>query len=148
MAFLLKRFVILTLTILLYVNVQPSYGLRILGLFPFQVHSHFVMCEELMRGLAAKGHQVDVYSHFPQKKPLPNYTDFSLKGTLPAVSNNLTFDVASITAPEEIIKYWLKIHGTSVCGLLKHPLFQKLFHNPPKDPPYDVVITEVNQSDF
>ena len=131
------------MTIALFVNVQQSWGLRILGLFPFHAYSHFIICEELMIELAAKGHQVDVYSHFPQNKPLPNYTDFSLKGTLPAILNNLTLDDVSFnTAPAELLKHWLA-YGKPVCELLGHPLFQKLFHDPAKDQAYDVVIIEV-----
>ena len=140
--FLLNKSVFI-MTIALFANVQQSCGLRILGLFPLHVYSHFVICEELMRELAAKGHQVDVYSHFPQNKPLPNYTDFSLKGTLPAVLNNLTLDDVSLSTPAEVMKNWLQVYGKPVCELLGHPLFQKLFHDPPKDQAYDVVIIEV-----
>lgn len=55
-------------------------GANILGVFHFNGKSHFIMFEALMKGLAAKGHQVTVVSHFPQEKPLPNYKDLSLKG--------------------------------------------------------------------
>lgn len=53
---------------------------NILGVFHFNGKSHFIMFEALMKGLAARGHQVTVVSHFPQEKPLPNYKDLSLKG--------------------------------------------------------------------
>lgn len=136
-------FVFLVSTIFLCVNILSSDGLRILGLFPFQMRSHFVMCEELMRGLAERGHQVDVYSHFPLKRPIPNYKDFSLHGTLPAISNNITFDVVSISSLSEMIKHWVQTEGKSLCSLMELPLFQKLLYDPPTDPPYDLVINEV-----
>ncbi|CAB0041466.1 unnamed protein product [Trichogramma brassicae] len=78
--------------LLLAATLSSSHGLRILGIFPLQGKSHFIMGEALMRGLAAKGHRVDVYSHFPLKKPIPNYTDYSLAGTLPALANNMSFN--------------------------------------------------------
>ena len=35
-----------------------------------------------MKGLAARGHQVFVVSHFPQAHTVPNYTDISLVGSM------------------------------------------------------------------
>lgn len=46
-------------------------GYRILGVFPLPQKSHFIMYEKLMKGLAEKGHTVDVVSHFPQKEIKP-----------------------------------------------------------------------------
>ncbi|XP_032453936.1 uncharacterized protein LOC100123458 [Nasonia vitripennis] len=134
---------LLTILISFLSFTQPIASLRILGLFPYQMRSHYVMCEEVMRGLAAKGHRVDVYSHFPLKKKLPNYHDYSLVGTLPAVSNNVTFEVAAIDSAPVSLKHWLESSGLSICKLLEHPIFQKLLHDPPMDPPYDLVITEL-----
>lgn len=134
------------LTICLCAILRPSHGLRILGLFPLQVRSHYVMCEELMKGLAAKGHQVDVYSHFPQKKTIPNFRDVSLQGSLPAISNNMSFDTATITWGPTLIKNWQRSVGDAVCALMGHPTLQKLLHNPPNDPAYDLIITEVKYS--
>lgn len=135
--------VMYSLTILLCLGIHSCNGLRILGLFPFHVRSHYTMCEALMRGLAARGHQVDVYSHFPLKQPVPNYKDFSLQGTLPGISNNMTFERATTSSSKEMIKYWLVTQGTTVCNLMEQPVFQKLFHDPPTDPPYDIIINEV-----
>lgn len=146
--FLAIKFMIRAFVILLCLNIHPSNGLRILGLFPFQVRSHFTMCEALMRGLAERGHHVDVYSHFPLKRPIPNYKDFSLHGTLPDVTNNMSFDTLSVSSLSESMEYWLEVQGNSVCNLMELPLFQKLLHNPPTDPPYDLVINEVNYPYF
>lgn len=46
-------------------------GARILAVFPLAGPSHFAMFGKLMKGLAEKGHEVDVVSYFPQKTPLP-----------------------------------------------------------------------------
>ncbi|XP_023247051.1 UDP-glucuronosyltransferase 2A3-like [Copidosoma floridanum] len=117
-------------------------GLRILGLFPLHGKSHFSMCESLMKGLAAKGHQVDVYSHFPQKKPVPRYTDYSLDGTLPAVVNNITYDyIQRFDSPN--IKFMMEELANKVCELMSTSEFQKLFQRLEKNQPYDVVIMEV-----
>lgn len=43
----------------------------ILAVFPFAGPSHFAMFGRLMKGLAEKGHELDVVSYFPQKTPIP-----------------------------------------------------------------------------
>lgn len=132
------------LSVLLAISMcyHIANGYRILGVFPLHGKSHWVMMEPLMKGLAKHGHQVDVITHFPQKKPVPNYTDISLAGSLPAVMNNVTatelkqfnsFSMASLT----------HMAGTQVCELMNHPKLRNLIENPPQDPPYDIVITEV-----
>lgn len=59
---------------LLFVSfLQICQNYRILGLFPIQGKSHIIMFERLMKELAERGHEVDVLSHFPQKKPIPRW---------------------------------------------------------------------------
>lgn len=38
---------------------------RILGIFPTNTHSHYVMYGSLMREMARRGHHVTVVNHFP-----------------------------------------------------------------------------------
>ncbi|GLH07820.1 UDP-glucuronosyltransferase, partial [Gryllus bimaculatus] len=80
----------LALTVALWLAPEPAGGGRVLALFQLNHHSHFAMFETLMKALAAKGHQVDVLSHFPQKTPLPNYRDLSVKGALPDPHNTVS----------------------------------------------------------
>lgn len=125
---------------------QVANGYRILGVFPLNGKSHWVMIEELMKGLARHGHQVDVISHFPLKKPIPNYTDISLAGSLPQVVNNLT----AMEAKQFNFNIYMLAYmgGTKICELLNHPKLRDLIENPPQDPPYDIVITEVRSIIF
>ncbi|XP_031777448.1 UDP-glucuronosyltransferase 2A3 [Nasonia vitripennis] len=130
--------------LLLVLSCRVTEGLRILGLFPLHGKSHFVMCEALMRGLAARGHQVDVYSHFPLKQPVANYTDFSLAGSIPLLSNSMSFELMNSFGGDSIsIPQLLKLGADPICELLNLPIFQKLLRQPPSDPPYDVVIVEL-----
>ena len=132
---------IISAIILIIVNSGKSY--RILGVFPLNEKSHFFMCEQLMKVLAKKGHQVDVISHFPLKNPYPNYKDLSLKGSIPDIVNNLTYN--TIRAIEtNAMETLMTVAGDPICGLLKHPSINNIIKNPPKDPPYDLVIVEVN----
>ncbi|GAB0093832.1 hypothetical protein DMENIID0001_090140 [Sergentomyia squamirostris] len=50
-------------------------GAKILLAFPTPSRSHMIFASALMKGLAAKGHDVTVMSAFPQEKPLKNYRD-------------------------------------------------------------------------
>ncbi|KAJ9574473.1 hypothetical protein L9F63_008361, partial [Diploptera punctata] len=86
--------------------LQVTSGARILGVFPHVTKSHFVMAEQLMKGLASKGHEVVVLSHFPQKEKIPNYTDISLVGSMPGFYR-FWYDIPS----EAIVK---KYFGESI----------------------------------
>ncbi|XP_025262697.1 UDP-glucuronosyltransferase 1-3-like [Camponotus floridanus] len=123
---------------------QVVDGYRILGIFPYNGKSHWIMQEELMKGLAKRGHQVDVVTHFPQKKPIPNYTDISLAGSMPPVMNNFTATtVKDIAVSMILIGSFAYTAGIKVCQLMDHPKIQELIKNPPQNPPYDIVITEL-----
>lgn len=98
-----------------------------------------------MIALSERGHQVDVYSHYPQKKPLPNYTDYSLAGSLPQLINNRTYERVTVDLGGVMpIKSWIDAAGVPLCKLMELPVLQKLLRDPPTDPPYDLIITEVN----
>lgn len=112
------------------------------------MNSMNVICEELMTGLAERGHQVDVYSHFPPKKPIPNFTHFNLLGSLPAMTNNISFTMLTSVSFAESLRLWVQAWGKEQCELLEHPHFQKLIKNPPKDPSYDLVVLEVINKTF
>ena len=57
---------------------QVINGANILAIFQHPGFSHFKVFHPIMRGLAAKGHQVTVASYFPDKHPLENYKDLAM----------------------------------------------------------------------
>ena len=119
-------------------------GYRILGIFPMNSKSHNNMFEGLMKGLAKREHQVDVVTHFETKNPPKNYrTIINLTGTQPAFVNNMTIDYASNMGSDPV-PHIIKTFGNELCELLALEKMQNLIKNPPKDPPYDIVITEVS----
>ena len=119
--------------------VQCTFGLKILAIFPSNGKSHSVIQLSVAKALATKGHQVDVYSHFPSKTPIPNYTDFSLAGSMPDALNNLTYE-EMIVFQDLGVKELTENVAHPTCNLLGLPIFQKLIKNPSK---YDVFVTEV-----
>ena len=128
-------------------NHRGSDAARILGIFPLPAKSHSVMTEALMRGLAARGHQVDVLTPFPVKNPPPNYRDISLAGVVPVMTNNLTLTEAE-KFTSGTLRQMIYMAGYSMCKILDSPLIRDIIENPPTDPPYDLVIYEVSNIIF
>jgi hypothetical protein len=56
-------------------------GANILGIFPMPAKSHMTVHSALMKELAHRGHNVTVFSPFPEKSPIPNFTDIEFKLT-------------------------------------------------------------------
>jgi len=113
---------------------------RILALFPYIGKSHFDVFEPLVKELAARGHQVVVLSHFPQKYPVANYTDISLVGSITIESKD-RLDLESLsgiaalkTAVKELTEFW-----KSCDKILSFHKVQELLKSEEK---FDLVITE------
>ncbi|XP_001603802.1 UDP-glucuronosyltransferase 2A1 [Nasonia vitripennis] len=124
------------------VIISQVSGYRILGIFPLNSRSHEMMFEALMKGLAKRGHQVDVVTHFSVKNPPKNYkTVVNLAGTMETLVNNFTIDFA-LSVRGDVGYHVATTFGNRLCNLLALKEMQDLIHNPPNDPPYDVLITE------
>ncbi|KOC60177.1 Ecdysteroid UDP-glucosyltransferase [Habropoda laboriosa] len=134
----------LLLSILVTLSVYGSRcnGLRILGLFPLNGKSHWVMGEQLMISLANRGHQVDVVTHFPLKKPPANYREISLEGSLEPVVNNMNASLIERISTNDM-RSLVYMAGDRICSLMEHEKLQQLIKNPPKNPPYDLIIVEL-----
>lgn len=140
----MKR-IILAIVLLGLTALSPTgcEGSRILGMFPLHAKSHHMMFDALMKGLARRGHQVDVVSPFPQKKPYPNLTDIIvLPLYMPRFVNNMTYDSFRSMAGG-LVHFVATETGNRICEGLSHPKMLDLIQNPPNDPPYDLVLTEV-----
>lgn len=73
-----KKILTATLCLLLFAVHCESY--KILGIFHTFSKSHYIAGGALMKGLAAKGHDVTVISPYPQDKPTKNYHDVTVLG--------------------------------------------------------------------
>ncbi|XP_047366103.1 uncharacterized protein LOC124955559 [Vespa velutina] len=135
-----KMKALLCIIFCIYLCLTLSHGYRILGIFSYHGKSHFIMFESLMKGLAKKGHQVDVISTYPLKKPFVNYTDLVVIPLEINIVNNMSYNIARKFSMVEITT---TVCGNNLCEHLANPKIQELIHNPPKNPPYDVVLIEV-----
>lgn len=121
-------------------------SLKILGIFPYPGKSHFVVFEALFKGLADKGHDVTVISHFPQPKSYQNYKDISLKGTQEALIDIISLD----DLPNSRLRLYgvplaLTYLGYKDCAAgLKSPVIKDFLN---QKETYDVIIIESFNSD-
>lgn len=126
-----------------FFTINGSDGYRILAVFPFNSRSHNNLFEGVTKALARHGHQVDVVTHFKLKNPPKNYnTIINLDGTRSNVVNNFSIEFANQVL-ESPVKLVSELYGNELCELMGLDEMQKLIKNPPKDPAYDILITEV-----
>ena len=130
--------------VLLQCLLGYSSGARILGVFPHVAKSHFMMSEVLMKSLASRGHEVVVISHFPQKTPIPNYTDISLVGSMPNVVSTVPLDDIATGLVYTTLKFIFVLGVTGCEKTLSHPPVLKLINSNEK---FDLVITELFNTD-
>lgn len=101
------------------------------------------MFEGVTKGLANGGHQVDVVTHFEMKNPPKNYKIIiNLGGTRKSLVNNFSIQFAALLEGNTV-ELISKLYGNELCELLALEEMQHLIKNPPNDPPYDILITEV-----
>lgn len=137
--------ILLLLSVMIFVNLGKCQGHRILGIFPMNAKSHMAMFEQVMKGLVRSGHQVDVVSVFPLRTPYPNYTDLEIPAAMPKLVNNMTHEFLNEMLQLNIVHFLAVHYGNFICekGFEQEPL-RKILQQPPNNPPYDLVITEVS----
>ncbi|XP_046662637.1 UDP-glucosyltransferase 2-like [Homalodisca vitripennis] len=120
-------------------------GARILGLAAFSMRSHWIVMEPLFEELAARGHNVTVFSSFPRKKLLPNYTDIDFSDRLKPIMNEFSVEMLRkrVPNPWATTFFFRDVHGDS-CKVLDEPEYQDLLKAHDQ---YDIVITELFGSD-
>ena len=103
-----------------------------------------MMSEVFMKGLASRGHEVVLISHFPQKTPLPNYTDVSLVGSMPNVVSNVALDDLATGLVYTTLKFIFELGVTGCEKTLSYPPVLKLINSEEK---FDLVFTELFNTD-
>lgn len=112
---------------------------RILGLYPLPKQSHFNMFNQLFKALAKKGHQIDLISMSPFEESYPNYKQiFMLPDNPDPVFTH--YDKIKDMESNVSLVAWM---GYLRCQAMESSNFLRFVQNPPKDPPYDLIITQV-----
>ncbi|XP_046663503.1 UDP-glucosyltransferase 2-like [Homalodisca vitripennis] len=130
-------------TLLLLVTVCD--GARILAMVPFPTKSHWIVIEPLFQELASRGHQVTVFSSFPQKKPLPNYTDVDCSDTIPQNMNTFSIEMIkkAMPSPWGTTHFVNRLHEGS-CKVLGEQRVKNVLNSKER---FDLLITELFASD-
>ncbi|KAF2882090.1 hypothetical protein ILUMI_24093 [Ignelater luminosus] len=139
----MKKLTIFILLLILFFPLRENY--RILGLFPFPSRSHVVMFQALMKGLAEKGHEVDVLSHFPQEKPPPRYNDISVRGTVPINNFSIKFIQEHLGNAYQSTEHLLTHLTESICTEVLNSSYVRELKNTKKK--YDLIIIEIYATD-
>ncbi|XP_051165472.1 UDP-glucosyltransferase 2-like isoform X2 [Leptopilina boulardi] len=58
-------------------------------------------------------------------------------------TNNLDYNRLQFLSPISIVPEISNNTGSNICKLIQHPILQNIIKNPPKNPPYDLVIVEI-----
>lgn len=138
----MKKQVIFSM-LLAIVSVLPSTSYMILGVFPFQSRSHQMLFDGISKGLVRKGHQIDLVTVYPTTKSLPNYkVVVNLQNITESLVNKWNVKFASELG-DDTLPIIASQYGNDLCEYLGLPELQKIIKNPPRNPPYDLVIVEV-----
>lgn len=65
----------------LFVISQNVWCYKFLAMLPVTSRSHYYIGSNLMKALAAKGHEVTVISPFKEDKPIPNFKEVLLESS-------------------------------------------------------------------
>ncbi|XP_031634295.1 UDP-glucuronosyltransferase 1-7C-like [Contarinia nasturtii] len=132
------------LVLLLFLSTANS--LKILGMFPIPILSHFKFFHSILRELADAGHDVTVVSHFPDNDAPVNYKDLLLPKSDLAL-NSVDLEVFK-NAPWStyIVTFWrLQQNGFKECDLIfSSPVLQTILKSNQK---FDVILLEQFNND-
>jgi len=117
---------------------------KILAVLPHSGHTHFKVFEPLLKGLAAKGHNVLVLSHYPQAKPPPRYEDISLVGAMPSLEATLELSHLERLTPFGDFAEITRIGQASCEPTFTLPEVAALLES---NRTFDIVLTEVFNTD-
>lgn len=130
----------------LTVLTVTANGARVLAVFPYNGHSHFVMIEPLMVALSIRGHDVTVISPFPRRQHgHSRYTDVDVSDALPPVISrlNVTEDAGPVN-PVTGLRNLCRMNHRVCEATFEHPRVRELIR---RGGPFDVVFAEAFATD-
>lgn len=131
----------------LLLAVQDVSSARFLIILHTKVRSHFVMVEPYIKSLASRGHEVVVVGFYPQKQPIPNYTDVIVEEAVGGLNPGSGLSIDSVSDLFNPVTNVIKLaeFGPLTCkAVLAHPEFIKVIKS---DQKFDAVIHDVFHTD-
>lgn len=133
------------LSALIYM-IDSAECYKILGLFPHPGKSHVDVFVAIMKGLAEKGHEVTVVSHYPRKTPTPRYKDIDISGSMRSEVESIGMSEVTGSRLEKwfVFKPLFDLGEQSCETALKVDVVQNLIKS---DEKFDVIIAEFFNTD-
>ena len=138
----LVKYISVLLVYLMAIKIQAH---NILGVLPLPYRSHNFFFQALMKGLAKRGHHVDVISHYETTDPPKNYrTIFRFKHLklmkldIENVTDETIFDTF-----KNVVKLAMVEKGNAVCELLADDKIQQFIKDAKENRTYDLILTEI-----
>lgn len=128
-------------------TVQFSLTLRVLGIFPMPLLSHFKIPAQILENLALRGHNVTVVSHFKSKSNTSGYRDMLLENPEGHFTN--MFHIKNFESGSKFDRYYgttkrvAKYHKIT-CDQLEQQAFQVLLAT---NDTYDIIFMELFSND-
>ncbi|XP_069697550.1 UDP-glucosyltransferase 2-like isoform X2 [Periplaneta americana] len=124
--------------------VEQIQAARILALMSFNGKSHYTMIQTLLKALASRGHDITMVGHYPLKTPVANYTDISLRGSLPSEIEQISVrEVSDLGYFKVLYMFWQ--YQVEMCSkVYESPNLQKLIAS---DIQFDLIITHLFGAD-
>ncbi|XP_065219047.1 UDP-glycosyltransferase UGT5-like isoform X48 [Planococcus citri] len=132
------------LTIVLLCLFHFANGSNILGFFPFPINSHYIFMKPLLSELAERGHNLTIYTTFPDKTASKKYEEIDIKNCLPTIP---FMPLDEIIRPVSILKT-LADYGNLVpksTQLLRCNVLMELFNSTQK---FDLFLTDFVHNDW
>lgn len=119
---------------------------KILVLHPSPSVSHVIVARPLINELARRGHDVTMFSQFPQSKAVKNLRDIEVEvnESLSEMSKNFVSKSGSVTNMFKNIPKMMKICARGAEAILEHPEFKRMV----KEEQIDLVIVGMFTTHF
>ncbi|CAG9767024.1 unnamed protein product [Ceutorhynchus assimilis] len=125
--------------------VATIYCANILVVLEIGGVSHMSILKNIAKGLAEKGHNIDMVSQFPLEKPLERYTDINIGNKSTILTNQFFLnDMKSLTIKSTIMTVIEKVSLPACKSAFENPKLQQLKKTKKK---YDLLIVELFMSD-
>ncbi|XKL67571.1 hypothetical protein PGB90_003062 [Kerria lacca] len=124
---------------------MPLKSEKILGIFPTYSKSHYLMNQPITKGLAARGHNVTIISHFKSESNLNNYEEIIFGDNLRSFVDTVTINEArEMNRLLNHLSQALTMEYESCLNILKSHFLQKIIKS--KEKSFDLIIAELYYS--
>ena len=126
----------------IFLNTSVSESAKILGIFVIRSRSHHSINQPIVKGLAAKGHEVTIVSHFKSNHSIPNYKEILLpespRDFVDSISIENTEEYSGIL---NYIKAALSLEKQSCDDVFSSEYIKNVINS--KESSFDLIIAEV-----